>query len=59
MINLDELKKLKEKCAFDINDFAKRICEVQPMPDNLVSEIREALDGKSLVISKREENGKA
>lgn len=59
MINLDELKKIKEKCSLGINDFAKQICEVQPMPDNLVSDILEALDGKSLVITKRDENGKA
>lgn len=59
MINLDELKKLKEKCSLGINDFAKQICEVQPMPDNLVSDILEALDGKTLVISKRDENAEA
>lgn len=59
MINLNALKKLKEKHAVDINNFAKEICEVQPMPDNLVSDILKALDGKSLVLSKREDNDQA
>lgn len=50
MINLDELKKIKASMLPDLNEFAKQIAEVQPMPDNLVKDILDAIGDKTLVL---------
>lgn len=59
MIDLEQLSKIKAKLTIDINEFAEQIASVQPMPDNLIEDILDALDGRALVITAKEpEHGK-
>lgn len=54
MIDLQKLKEVKARTALDIDAFAKRICEVQPMPDNIISDVINAIGDKTLVITPKE-----
>lgn len=54
MIDLEQLSKIKAKLTIDINEFAEQIASVQPMPDNLIEDIIDALDGRALVITAKE-----
>lgn len=54
MIDLTSLKETKARMAFDINEFAKSICEVQPMPDNIISDVINAIGDKTIVITPKE-----
>lgn len=59
MIDLEQLSKIKAKLTIDINEFVEQIASVQPMPDNLIEDIIDALDGRALVITAKEpERGK-
>lgn len=54
MIDLDKLKEIKGRMSVNIEAFAKSICEVQPMPDNIISDVLEAIGDKTLVITPKE-----
>ena len=54
MIDLEKLKEVKARTALDIEAFAKNICEVQPMPDNIISDVISAIGDKTLVITPKE-----
>ena len=54
MIDLEKLKDIKARTALDINEFAKTICEVQPMSDNIISDVINAIGDKTLVIASKE-----
>lgn len=57
MIDLEQLSKIKAKMNIDINEFAKQIASVQPMPDNLIKDIHDALDGRALITAKEPKRG--
>lgn len=54
MIDLEKLKEVKARTALDIDAFAKSICEVQPMPDNIISDVINVIGDKTLVITPKE-----
>lgn len=39
------------------DDIVRQLASVQPMPDNCIKDILDALDGKTLVITTKAENG--
>lgn len=55
MIDLEKLRELKARMNIDIDAFAKSICEVQPMPDNIISDMLEAIGDKTLVMTTEKE----
>ncbi|YP_010843962.1 hydrolase [Salmonella phage KM16] len=52
MINLKDIKRNVP----DINEFYRQICEVQPMPGNIIPDLIKALDGKTLVFVPKEKD---
>ena len=53
-IDLAALKEIKTKLSFDSNEFFKQICEVQPMPNNIISDLLDAIGDKTFVITSKE-----
>lgn len=54
MIDLEKLKEVKARTSLDIEAFAKSICEVQPMPDNIISDVINVIGDKTIVITPKE-----
>lgn len=54
MNDLERLREIKARLNLDIEAFAKSICEVQPMPDNIISDVINAIGDKTLVITPKE-----
>lgn len=54
MIDLEKLKEVKARTVLGIEAFAKSICEVQPMPDNIISDVINAIGDKTFVITPKE-----
>ena len=56
-MNKIDFSKLKVPRVGIPDDIAKQLASVQPMPDNCIKDILAALDGKTLVITTKAENG--
>lgn len=54
MIDLEKLKEVKARTSLDIEAFAKSICEVQPMPDNIISDVINDIGDKTILITPKE-----